>query len=93
MAHYMPSLFSYHRSLTKSVSITLENESILTHIFSLVIYFIAPLVMTIHAKYTSGYRATQANLLSVPVYTWGCILTCLIGFLGDRIGSRGYINL
>ncbi|KAJ3515278.1 hypothetical protein NLJ89_g1857 [Agrocybe chaxingu] len=39
-----------------------------------------------------GFRATQANLLSVPVYAWGCILTCVIGVLGDRIGSRSYIN-
>ncbi|KAF8167777.1 major facilitator superfamily domain-containing protein [Crassisporium funariophilum] len=40
-----------------------------------------------------GFRATEANLLSVPVYAWGCLMTCAIGFLGDRIGSRGYINL
>jgi len=40
-----------------------------------------------------GFRATEANLLSVPVYAWGCFLTCIIGFLGDRIGSRSYINL
>ncbi|KDQ63397.1 hypothetical protein JAAARDRAFT_121105 [Jaapia argillacea MUCL 33604] len=38
-------------------------------------------------------QATVANLLSVPVYAWACIMTCIIGFLGDRIGSRGYINL
>lgn len=40
-----------------------------------------------------GYKSTQANLLSVPVYAWGCIMTCIIGFLGDRIGHRGYINM
>ncbi|KAF8078748.1 MFS general substrate transporter, partial [Lyophyllum atratum] len=40
-----------------------------------------------------GYKATQANLLSVPVYAWGCFMTCIIGFLGDRIGRRYYINL
>lgn len=40
-----------------------------------------------------GYRATQANLLSVPVYAWGCFMTCIIGFLGDRYGHRYYINL
>ena len=40
-----------------------------------------------------GFRATEANLLSVPVYAWGCFLTCTIGFLGDRIGSRSSINL
>jgi len=40
-----------------------------------------------------GHSANQANLLSVPVYAWGCIMTCAIGFLGDRIGHRYYINL
>ncbi|KAJ2932770.1 hypothetical protein H1R20_g4327, partial [Candolleomyces eurysporus] len=40
-----------------------------------------------------GFKATQANLLSVPVYTWGCIVTCIIGYLGDRTGRRYYINL
>ncbi|KAI0307925.1 MFS general substrate transporter [Multifurca ochricompacta] len=40
-----------------------------------------------------GFKSTAANLLSVPVYVWGCIMTCVIGFLGDRIGNRGYINL
>ncbi|KAF9015501.1 MFS general substrate transporter [Cyathus striatus] len=40
-----------------------------------------------------GFSATQANLLSVPVYVWGCIMTCVIGYFGDRIGKRAYINL
>ncbi|PFH54784.1 hypothetical protein AMATHDRAFT_134158 [Amanita thiersii Skay4041] len=40
-----------------------------------------------------GFEATEANLLSVPVYVWGCLVTCFIGFLGDRIGSRSWINL
>lgn len=40
-----------------------------------------------------GFKATQANLLSVPVYAWGCILTCIIGVVGDRIGTRSHINL
>ncbi|KAF9244581.1 major facilitator superfamily domain-containing protein [Melanogaster broomeanus] len=38
-------------------------------------------------------QATTANLLSVPVYACSCILTVIIGFLGDRFGKRGYINL
>ncbi|KAF9232571.1 MFS general substrate transporter [Melanogaster broomeanus] len=42
---------------------------------------------------TSGYKATTANLLSVPVYAWSCIVTVIVGFLGDRLGKRGYINL
>ncbi|EMD42007.1 hypothetical protein CERSUDRAFT_90608 [Gelatoporia subvermispora B] len=41
----------------------------------------------------SGFEATAANLLSVPVYAWACIMTLVIGFLGDRIGRRAYINL
>ncbi|KAF8641172.1 hypothetical protein AX17_000807 [Amanita inopinata Kibby_2008] len=40
-----------------------------------------------------GFKATEANLLSVPVYAWGCLVTCFIGFLGDRIRSRSWINL
>ncbi|EAU92674.2 hypothetical protein CC1G_01719 [Coprinopsis cinerea okayama7 len=40
-----------------------------------------------------GYTATRANLLSVPVYAWGCILTCVVGYLGDRFGHRSHINL
>ncbi|KAF8877869.1 major facilitator superfamily domain-containing protein [Infundibulicybe gibba] len=40
-----------------------------------------------------GFTATTANLLSVPVYVWGCLVTCAIGFLGDRIGTRHQINL
>lgn len=40
-----------------------------------------------------GYKATTANLLSVPVYAWGCIVTVVVGFWGDRIGHRGIINL
>ncbi|KAI0274731.1 MFS general substrate transporter [Gloeopeniophorella convolvens] len=40
-----------------------------------------------------GFKATAANLLSVPVYAWACMVTCAIGFLGDRLGSRGFINL
>ncbi|PPQ67081.1 hypothetical protein CVT25_005682 [Psilocybe cyanescens] len=43
-------------------------------------------------KLLAGFRATEANLLSVPVYAWGCLMTCLIGFLGDKISSRRYIN-
>ncbi|KAF8973704.1 major facilitator superfamily domain-containing protein [Flammula alnicola] len=41
---------------------------------------------------TAGFQATEANLLSVPVYAWGCFMTCIVGFIGDRIGSRSYIN-
>lgn len=40
-----------------------------------------------------GFKATAANLLSVPVYAWACLVTIAIGFLGDRIGHRAWINL
>ncbi|KAH8997890.1 MFS general substrate transporter [Lactarius hatsudake] len=40
-----------------------------------------------------GFKATAANLLSVPVYAWACLMTCAVGFLGDRLGSRGHTNL
>ncbi|KAG8763222.1 hypothetical protein FRC11_005333 [Ceratobasidium sp. 423] len=40
-----------------------------------------------------GYTATPANLLSVPVYAWACILTVGVGFMADRIGNRGIFNL
>ncbi|THH18088.1 hypothetical protein EW146_g2839 [Bondarzewia mesenterica] len=41
-----------------------------------------------------GFRATAANLLSVPVYAWACFMTFVIGIVGDRFkNKRGYINL
>ncbi|KAF8892211.1 major facilitator superfamily domain-containing protein [Infundibulicybe gibba] len=39
------------------------------------------------------FHATPANLLTVPVYVFACIITCLVGFLADRWGRRGYFNL
>ncbi|KIJ55289.1 hypothetical protein M422DRAFT_23900 [Sphaerobolus stellatus SS14] len=40
-----------------------------------------------------GFKATPANLLTVPVYTWACILTCVVGYYADKKGNRGYFNL
>jgi len=40
-----------------------------------------------------GFRATAANLMSVPVYVLACLVTFLVGLLGDRLGHRGYISL
>ncbi|KAF8182589.1 MFS general substrate transporter [Pholiota molesta] len=42
--------------------------------------------------YIIRFGATVANLLSVPVYVWACMLTCGVGMLADRTNSRGYIN-
>ncbi|KAG8699315.1 hypothetical protein FRC09_006689 [Ceratobasidium sp. 395] len=41
----------------------------------------------------AGYTATPANLLSVPVYAWACLLTIGVGYMADRIGRRGMFNL
>ncbi|TFK39766.1 major facilitator superfamily domain-containing protein [Crucibulum laeve] len=40
-----------------------------------------------------GFTATPANLLTVPVYVFACLTTCVVGFLADRWGRRGYFNL
>ncbi|KAF7356463.1 High-affinity nicotinic acid transporter [Mycena venus] len=40
-----------------------------------------------------GFKATPANLLTVPVYFFACCMTCLVGFLADRYGHRGYFNV
>ncbi|KAI0057442.1 MFS general substrate transporter [Artomyces pyxidatus] len=40
-----------------------------------------------------GFQATAANLLTVPVYAFACIITCLVGFFADRLGQRGLFNI
>ncbi|TRM57905.1 major facilitator superfamily domain-containing protein [Schizophyllum amplum] len=40
-----------------------------------------------------GYTATPANLLTVPVYAFACIITCIVGFCADRYGHRGLFNI
>ncbi|KAJ8469795.1 hypothetical protein ONZ45_g16774 [Pleurotus djamor] len=40
-----------------------------------------------------GYQATPANLLTVPVYVFACIITCCVGFVADRWGHRGLLNI
>ncbi|KAF8269706.1 MFS general substrate transporter [Lactarius quietus] len=40
-----------------------------------------------------GYKATPANLLTVPVYTFACMATCLVGFAADRLQRRGVFNI
>ncbi|TFY63769.1 hypothetical protein EVJ58_g3075 [Rhodofomes roseus] len=40
-----------------------------------------------------GYTATPANLLTVPVYVVACICTCAVGFIADKYGGRGYLNV
>jgi len=40
-----------------------------------------------------GFKATAANLLSTPIYLWACLITIVVGFYGDRVGQRAYINI
>ncbi|KAI5895511.1 MFS general substrate transporter [Schizophyllum commune H4-8] len=40
-----------------------------------------------------GYTATPANLLTVPVYVFACIVTCIVGVCADRYGHRGLFNI
>ncbi|SJL04038.1 related to allantoate permease [Armillaria ostoyae] len=43
--------------------------------------------------WAGSYTATRANLLTVPIYVFACIVTCIVGFFGDRRGQRGYLNI
>jgi hypothetical protein len=36
----------------------------------------------------SGFKATPANLLTVPVYAFACLITCLVGFAADHYGQQ-----
>lgn len=40
-----------------------------------------------------GYKATAANLISVPIYVFACIVTIAVGFIADRKGNRALINM
>ncbi|KAK4704655.1 MFS transporter, ACS family, pantothenate transporter, partial [Phenoliferia sp. Uapishka_3] len=40
-----------------------------------------------------GYTATIANLLTVPIYVWACLLTIGVGFAADRYKTRIKFNL
>ncbi|PFH50245.1 hypothetical protein AMATHDRAFT_4153 [Amanita thiersii Skay4041] len=41
----------------------------------------------------SRFKATPANLLTVPVYVFACFVTCCVNYAADRWGHRGYFNL
>lgn len=43
--------------------------------------------------YLPGFKATPANLLTVPVYIVACLFTCGVGFMADRLGRRGIFTL
>ncbi|KAF3923178.1 hypothetical protein ABW20_dc0109114 [Dactylellina cionopaga] len=40
-----------------------------------------------------GYKSTQAQLLTVPVYANACVFTIIIGYLADRFNQRGIFNM
>lgn len=40
-----------------------------------------------------GFQTTAANLLTVPVYTCACIVTCVVGFWADKLQRRGIFNI
>ncbi|KAJ7623133.1 MFS general substrate transporter [Roridomyces roridus] len=40
-----------------------------------------------------GFRATAANLLTVPVYAFAAIVTCSVSLYADKYGRRGYCNI
>ncbi|KAF7356491.1 MFS domain-containing protein [Mycena venus] len=41
----------------------------------------------------TGFRATVANLLVVPVYAFASIVTCCVALYADKHGRRGYCNI
>ena len=44
--------------------------------------------------FLQGYGANIANLLSVPIYTWACIITVTVSYIAAKHKNiRGYINL
>ncbi|KAJ7504259.1 MFS general substrate transporter [Mycena galericulata] len=40
-----------------------------------------------------GFRATPANLLTVPIYAFAAIVTCCVALYADKYGRRGYCNI
>ncbi|KAK7025171.1 MFS domain-containing protein [Favolaschia claudopus] len=40
-----------------------------------------------------GFRATPANLLTVPIYAFAAVVTCCVALYADRHGRRGWCNI
>ncbi|KAL2607440.1 hypothetical protein R1flu_026013 [Riccia fluitans] len=40
-----------------------------------------------------GFSSTRAQLLTVPPYVLGCIVTLTVGYAADRTGKRGFFNV
>ncbi|KAH8922657.1 MFS general substrate transporter [Atractiella rhizophila] len=57
------------------------------------LYAFALFTPTIIRSLNSNYSATEANLISVPIYAWACILTVGVGFAADRLKKRAIFNL
>ncbi|KAK6967110.1 MFS domain-containing protein [Favolaschia claudopus] len=41
----------------------------------------------------SRFRATPANLLTVPIYAFAAVVTCCVALYADRHGRRGWCNI
>ncbi|KAF7309928.1 MFS domain-containing protein [Mycena indigotica] len=41
----------------------------------------------------NGFKATRANLLTVPIYAFAAIVTCVVAVYADRRGRRGMWNI
>ncbi|KAJ6581654.1 MFS general substrate transporter [Mycena capillaripes] len=39
------------------------------------------------------FRATPANLLTVPIYAFAAVVTCCVALYADKYGRRGYCNI
>ncbi|KAI0305841.1 MFS general substrate transporter [Multifurca ochricompacta] len=55
--------------------------------------FLPSIINKVCAFLAVGFRATPANLLTVPVYASACVVTCFVGFLADKYKQRGVFNL
>lgn len=57
------------------------------------LYAFSLFLPTIIRQLYPQYSSTVANLLSVPPYAAGAILTIAIGYVADRTRQRGYCNI
>ncbi|KAF7356464.1 MFS domain-containing protein [Mycena venus] len=51
-------------------------------------------ILLVHSvDYKPGFRATPANLLTVPIYAFAAVVTCFVALYADKHGRRGYCNI
>ena len=93
-----PSASSHHPPISVSVSASAPNL-IMTPVLPsplparYVLVFPCPAIHALLILRRAGFKATPANLLTVPVYVFACLITCLVGYVADRRGQRGLINM